>query len=1011
MSGSLSGSECGHFALVRAALLSVDDAARMVAGRSCDDPVVASAVALAAGDRVLGSGSDRARTTLVRYLARMGGRATPFGLFAGTATADVAGERRLELGPRDEHRVRVRIDVEALRLLVQEAFDEQPLDRRPLRPNPTLRDDGAALSFARSGDASADVVTMRPTRVIRELLAALDGGTATGAELVDGLAAAHPGATGEALRSFVEQLVGSGVLLPALDLVAPGAEPADLACALLDRMGDARRAAVLRALLADGCGLAPLDPALPDRLGAAWAPAAEHVTAWRDIAGPHRFHVELRLGMPAATLDRGTVDDLEQAVLRLVAMSSGRHELDDVRDAFRARYEDAEVPLLQALDLEGGVHRHRLRGTSVLAGSAGVRFEDPDDMPRVDPRRLEILDRWLCDGDPVDIAHLPAAEHSPVRSVQAALLDDHEGRYRSMLVGGAGRAPFALIARFGLGCPDLERRMAQWCGADAGGPDDPIRAELVYNPGGRIANVLIRPKVFPAAIALAGAAGGTLALDRLLLRVHGDRFALRDTVTGRPVHVELSSAHNVDMHGQDPLYSFLGHLASPGGAAWSWGALERLSHLPRVTCGSVVVAPERWRLPHGAVREVLDATDPAERLRGLLPGIAERRWVGTGVHDHILPIDLSAAASVAAALGRSAATGSGAADHVDVVEMPQLESPAVAGPTGRHVAEVVVPVAARRPVPSTAAPARFDTGHGDRWVYFRFHAGFAAADAVVARVAEVVRRLRADGLATGWFFVRYSEDGHHVRVRVRPADGDGNRDTVVSTLAGIGRELRAKGLLSRVVMDDYVPEVARYGGAEGLALAEELFDADSDQVARLVEAGTDEQHRLYQAVADMVAWCGVLFDGRDAEREAGEFLRIGSAGQGLSFLQAGNRHGRFFREHRVTLEEYLDRTTPDDLVLDRLAALAASVRGRLDARRSASVLGSALHLHCNRLFAFDANRLEFLGYELTRRTLRARAARRGGVVTTLAVAAPDTARPVRADGSLAAVTSAAEEAS
>lgn len=970
----MSAARSEPFALVRAALLSVDDAARMVAAGRCDDPVAAAAVALAAGGRVVGSGTDRARTTLTRYLARMGGRATPFGLFAGTAAADLAAERQLELGPRADHRVRIRVDVEALRLLVQEAFDEQPPDRRPLRANPTLRVDGVTLRFARPGDASADVVTVRATPAIRGLLAALGGDTATGAELVDRLAAARPDAARAALRSFVEQLTSSGVLLPALDLIAPGAEPADLACELLDRMGDVQRAAALRAVLAQGCGLAPLDPALPDHLGAAWAAAAERVAAWGDIAGQHRFHVELQLGMPVPTLDHGTVNDLEQAVLRLVAMSSGRHELDDVRDAFRARYEDAEVPLLRALDLESGVHRHHLRGASVLAGSAGVRFEDSDDLPRVDPRRLEILDRWLRRGGPVDIAHLPAAEHSPVRSVQAALLDDHEGRYRSMLVGGAGRAPFALIARFGLGRVDLERRMADWCGSDADAPDDPIRAELVHNPGGRIANVLIRPKVFPAAIALAGATGGTLALDRLLLRVQGDRFALRDAVTGRPVHVELSSAHNVDMHGQDPLYSFLGHLASPGGAAWSWGALERLSHLPRITCGSVVVTPERWRLPRSAVREVLDAADPADRLRALLPGVGERRWVGTGVYDHILPVDLTAGASAVAALGKSAP---GAVDHVDIVEMPQLESPAVAGPTGRHVAEVVVPVRSRRPAPATAAQAGFDAGHGDRWVYFRFHAGFAAADAVVARAAETARRLRAGRSATGWFFLRYSEDGHQVRVRVRPAGGDGNRDAVVAALTGVGRELRAEGIVSRVVMDDYVPEVARYGGAEGLGLAEELFEADSDQVARLVTAGTDEQHRLYQAVADMVAWCGTLFDGPDAAPEAHEFLRAGSAGQGMSFLAAGNRHGRFFREHRAALAEHLERNPPDILVLERLAALAGSVRGRLDARRSASVLGSALHLHCNRLFAFDANRLEFLAYELARRMLRARSARRG----------------------------------
>lgn len=967
------------FALVRAALLSVDEAARMVAAGDCDDPVARAAVELAAGPRVADGDSERARTARVRYLARMGGRATPFGLFAGTAVAAVGEQRVLEVGPRAEHHALVRVDVEALRLLVQESFDEQPLERRPLRTNPTLRVDGSVLRFARSGDATADVVAMRAKPAILTVLARLEeGGSATGAELVDALVEHTPQVDPAALTAFAQKLVDAGLLVPAVDLVEPGVEPVDHALALLDRMGDAERAAALRELVAAGCGTRPLDAALPGRLGSAWAAltgSGAAASAWTDVEAAHRYHLELQLGMRTATVDRATIDDIEATLLRLRALASGRHELDDVRDAFVARYEDAEVPLLEALDLECGVVVHHQRGTSVLAGTAGVRFADGDDPPRVDPRRLEILDRWLRAGAPadgVDIADLPMAEQSPVRSAQAVLLDDHNGRYRSMLVGGGGRAPFALVARFVLGRDDLTARMRDWVHDEPG--EQPIRAELVYNPGGRIANVLIRPRVYDDTIALTGAAGGTLALDRLLLRVQGDRFVLRDAHSGRPVQVELSSAHNVDMAGMDPLYSFLGHLAAPGGAAWSWGALDRMSHLPRITCGSVIVAPERWRIEHEVLRAALADPDPAGRLRELLPGVGDRRWVGTGVHDHILPIDLTTTASVTAAFGRIG----NRSGTVDVVEMPQLESPAVAGPTGRHVAEIIVPVRARQPVAVGAVSARFDGDRADGWVYFRFHTGFAAADAVVARVAELAGRLRAVGTATGWFFLRYGADGHHVRVRVRPAPrpdntGPGNTDAVVAALGRLGRELRTEGLTSRVVMDGYVPEVARYGGAAGLALAEELFVADSDDVARVIAAGADESTRLYRTVGDMVAWCDALFpDPADAQ----EFLRKGSAGQGLEFLADGNRHGQFHREHRAALERHLAGASPDPVVLERLSALAVSVRERLDKRRCDSVLGSALHLHCNRMFAFDANRLEFLAYELARRTLRGRAARR-----------------------------------
>ena len=958
--------EAQPFAMVRAALLSVDEAARMVAGGELDDPVAAMAITLAAGSRVVESMADkpRARTTVSRYLARMGGRATPYGVFAGTAAAEMDDDRCLVLGDRSGHRVRVRVDVDALDRAVREAVDEVGPERWPLRVNPNLRVEGPTLRYARSGDASADVVTVRSTAIIEELLGFLGRGTLLGGELIDRLRTNRAATSRDVLGSFLERLVDTGVLQQAVDLIAPGAEPAELALDLLRRIGDADRTDALQTLVDEVCGDHPLGTALPTALSAAWELAAKRVAAFAGIDEAHRFHLELALDMQHSTLDRRTIDDLEQAMLRLRPLSPVGGELEELRDAFRARYEDAEVPLLATLDLEAGVRPSPSRGRSQLAGSAGVSRDDPDDSVQIHPARLRILDQWLRHGGPVDISDLPQAQHSGVRSVQTALLDNYEGRYRSMLVGGLGRSPFALLARFCVGRDELERRIAAWTEAEdeqAGDPAErPIHAELVYNPGGRIANVLIRPRITEDTLALTGAAGGTLGLDRLLVRLDGDELRLRDAVSGRPVVIELNTAHNVDMHGQDPVYSVLGHLAALSGVGWKWCGLRSLAHLPRVTCGSVIVAPERWRLDPEDVRSALQAPDPPARLRALLDGVGGRRWVGTGPHDHVLPIDLTSTRSVTTALSRSASN-----DEVEIVEMPQLESPAAAGPTGGHVAEAIVPLRApRQPQPRTPA-APFDPSHGTSWVYFKYYTGHATADVVAARARRLTRTLHEDGIVRGWFYLRYQDDGHHVRVRVAPAE-PGARSAVVTALGELGDQLRGEGLASRVVMDDYVPEVGRYGGATNLALAENLFTADSDAVADLVGGNPAEDLRLYQAVADMLHWCSVLFDMPQAQHD---FLEACSAGLGLSFPAKGNAHGKLFREHRAALDEHLARAVPDPRTTVALAALTAEVRGA-GAGRDRSVLGSALHLHCNRLFAFDANRMEFLGYELARRKVR-----------------------------------------
>jgi len=977
-----------RFGMVRVALLGIDTAARMIAEDGLGDPVAAMAVSLATDSYVVTSAAteERAKVTVLRYLARMGGRATPYGLFAGTAVTSLAEDRALTLASQPEdHRVRVRVDVQALELLVREALADAELDRLPLSANPTARVEGETLRYSRSGDASADVVSLRLTPVVTELLRILGASSATGADLVDALMEWSPQLSADAVRDFLIQLLDNGLLQRAVGLIEPGVEPAQRAVTVLELLGDPKRAQAVRTLVSQACGTHPLDTALLGRLDSVWRAAAEHAPSLTKVKPAERFHVDLEFVMPEATVDQRTVEEIQRAVRHLEALTSGQGRSEDFgdgfdmhafREAFRARYEDAEVPLLAAVDLECGVLTPRHRQVSELAIAAGIRANDTASPLQVGHTALRVLQLWQRHGGSVDIgAFTPhdadsgndtAEDTSRVRAVLAVLLDDHEGGYRGMLVGGLSRSPSALLARFCLGRPEAEPLLSALTGEHADSEARPIHAELVYHPGGRIGNVLVRPRLTADVLALTGAAGGTLTLDRLLISLHDNDFRLRDAVSGRQVFVELNTAHNVDFHGLDPVYAVLGHLASPGGVGWSWGPLARLPHLPRVTCGSIIVAPEQWLLSKAEVGTTMAAADPAAQLRGLLDGVGRRRWVGVGNYDQVLPIDLDSARSVRAALARETDK-----EHVQIVEMPQLEAPAVRGPDGGHVAEIVIPFVPESGGPPTSDDdCSFDPARGGSWVYHKYYCGQASADVIVSKASDLARTLSDSELITDWFFLRYSDDGYHVRVRMRPAQPD-LRGTVLAAMDELRRTLRAEGLASRVVTDDYVPEVTRYGGAENLRLAESLFTASSAQVADFVAAGPQEDLRLYQAVADMLHWCSVLFSSAADQQR---FLRMCQGGLGVSFLPAGNQHGKFFRAHRPMLERHLAAGGGDDRVVKALAELATSVRMRLPERRVLSALGSALHLHCNRLFAFDAVRLEFLGYELAQRVIRQRMA-------------------------------------
>jgi thiopeptide-type bacteriocin biosynthesis protein len=124
-------------------------------------------------------------------------------------------------------------------------------------------------------------------------------------------------------------------------------------------------------------------------------------------------------------------------------------------------------------------------------------------------------------------------------------------------------------------------------------------------------------------------------------------------------------------------------------------------------------------------------------------------------------------------------------------------------------------------------------------------------------LAPVLESLRASGALTRWFFLRYWQGGHHVRVRLRLADAEaelalaeavkrfesylavcpGGRDfdteafhqdaqpTMAALEGELPQEIRPPDTVWPAV---YEPEYGKYGGVRGVAIAEEYFHRSSD---------------------------------------------------------------------------------------------------------------------------------------------------------------------------------------
>ncbi|MFF7727393.1 thiopeptide-type bacteriocin biosynthesis protein [Streptomyces sp. NPDC008001] len=147
--------------------------------------------------------------------------------------------------------------------------------------------------------------------------------------------------------------------------------------------------------------------------------------------------------------------------------------------------------------------------------------------------------------------------------------------------------------------------------------------------------------------------------------------------------------------------------------------------------------------------------------------------------------------------------------------------------------------------PATGRTGRADRGAETDWWYVRAYPGHPDAMDEATRVLIPWLSARAsEEAASAWFFTRYWDmSGHHLRLRLKcSADGvdrvHERLPELVGLLHALGRPAPPERLVPGSVPQGlplvkqarcslYAPELAKYGGARGVAAAEELFTASS----------------------------------------------------------------------------------------------------------------------------------------------------------------------------------------
>jgi thiopeptide-type bacteriocin biosynthesis protein len=960
---------------------------------------------------------QRAERSLVRYFLRMASRPTPFGLFAGCSVGRLATETRLWIPRVLDCRRHTRLDMGYVSALSDTLARDAALRLAfTYRPNSSLYRVAGGVRYVASrvnGGRSFHLVAVEPSEALDATLARAESGA-----LIEGLATAlvERGVSRADADEYIAELIDNQILVPDSGARITGDDPALALVKELQARPEASRQACVLADVADD--LAGIDAAgLGVSPGRYRAVAAKLESLGQAIDRSRLFQVDLVKPAGDLVLGRAVVDEIAVGVelLRLLARPTQDDPLSRFREKFLARYDAREVALVEALDEEAGIGFDGATETSPLLN--GLTFPpDRSDSVRWGAREdvmLRLLAEAAREGrDAVVLTdaivkQLAVSDPQPLPAafaVMASLAARSEkalarGEFRIALGGVHGPSGALLLGRFCHADEALRGCVNDHLRAEEALDPEATFAEIVHLPEGRLGNLLQRPVLREHEIVYLGRSGAVherqISITDLMVSVVDDQVVLRSARLGRRVFPRLTTAHNYDGASLG-IYRFLCALQTQGvvtRAAWDWGPLSSAPFLPRVTRGRLVLSRARWRVARDEIQR-LRAADTVARFREAQAWRTNRRlpqWVVLADGDNTLLIDLTNILALESFVHLVKDR-----DEIFLEELlPGPDELCTYSAEGGFTHEMVVPFIT---APRTAAARQAPLSTGSvppivrsfppwsEWLYLKVYTGTATADEVLRdAIGPVVRKLARSNAADRWFFVRYDDPAHHLRVRFH-----GTPTTLRRTVwPALQKELQPflpDRRIWRLALDTYEREVERYGGPEGIELAEALFHADSDLALDILDQlapgdrGLDQRWRLTLRGIDLL----LVSFGMDLAAKQTVIAQARSTFEREFRVDRTLRRqiGARFRLERGALARLLSWTpeTGDSLApgCRALAARSTRLRGIVDellAQERAGRLSrplnqwvaSVVHMHVNRLVRGLPRQHEFVLYEFLAR--------------------------------------------